>query len=191
MEIIPVILATWRVTNMIWAEAGPLDMFERFRRFMKRRPVTGALVSCELCLSVWVAFGMLLVPKKIVKALAWSGGTCLIFILLELGWKAVGSEEEGEDKMVNFGMIGQEHVEGFKTLRGDKRVHYAARLAGRWTFRDEAGHVIPLGDVEGLSAEQKKILIAAFERVAAEMESGDAEPGTTQDPVEEPQVQAS
>ncbi len=58
-------LATWRLSFMFSREDGPFDLFRRVRLFLGAREVvtgawtaqsmTGKLVLCPLCLSVWVA----------------------------------------------------------------------------------------------------------------------------------------
>ena len=49
------VLATWRVTHLLQAEAGPADLLARGRR--RLRGVAAGLVGCFYCLSLWVAVG--------------------------------------------------------------------------------------------------------------------------------------
>ena len=46
------VLAVWRVTHLLHAEAGPWDVFERARRRLGEG-FWGSLTSCFLCLSLW------------------------------------------------------------------------------------------------------------------------------------------
>lgn len=93
------ILACWRITNMIYSdESGPWHVFDYFRAFICRSEMVAKMVQCPLCVSVWVA-GILAVlywlarrpaPFDLVAIwLGMSGGTCLIYITLEIGHKAV------------------------------------------------------------------------------------------------------
>jgi hypothetical protein len=74
-------LATWRVSNMIVHEAGPFDMFVKFRELWGVKHYDdgtvesypdGVPVSCIWCTSVWVGLVMLLMPKLFAAALAMS-----------------------------------------------------------------------------------------------------------------------
>lgn len=49
------VLATWRVTHLLQAEAGPADLLERGRRRLGGG--LARLVGCFYCLSLWVAIG--------------------------------------------------------------------------------------------------------------------------------------
>lgn len=48
------VLAVWRVTHLLHAEAGPWDIFARLRRRLGTG-FMGALFGCFYCLSVWIA----------------------------------------------------------------------------------------------------------------------------------------
>lgn len=48
------ILAVWRVTHLIQAEDGPFDLIFKLRK-LAGKSITGSLMDCFLCLSIWVA----------------------------------------------------------------------------------------------------------------------------------------
>lgn len=86
------ILATWRLTNLIYAqEAGPWHLVERFRLLICRNGMVAEMVKCPLCVSMWAAGGLLAVYRlhwhSLARWLAWSGAVCLIYILLDIGHK--------------------------------------------------------------------------------------------------------
>ena len=47
-------LATWRVTHLLNAEDGPWKIIEKVRDFSPGSVIHG-LMSCFLCLSIWIA----------------------------------------------------------------------------------------------------------------------------------------
>lgn len=47
-------LVTWRVTHLLSVEAGPWSLFERLRG-LAGTGMTGELLSCFYCLSLWIA----------------------------------------------------------------------------------------------------------------------------------------
>ncbi len=47
-------LAVWRITHLLNAEDGPLDIFARFRR-LAGQGFWGDLLDCSYCLSLWIA----------------------------------------------------------------------------------------------------------------------------------------
>lgn len=62
-------LATWRLTSLFYSEEGPFGIFVKFREMLGIKHIDGQpciypdrfwckLFSCIWCLSVWVAFGM-------------------------------------------------------------------------------------------------------------------------------------
>ena len=62
------ILATWRVTHLLWAEDGPW----RIVALLRRRAGTGfwgGLMDCFNCLSLWVALsgGAILVERRTAR----------------------------------------------------------------------------------------------------------------------------
>lgn len=103
------ILATWRLTNMLYAESGPFDMFDHFRTFLCRWDMPKKMLKCDLCCSVWVAglIGLLWLGGVYVHqlfywpiyVLGWSGTVCLIRIGMDMGWRVIHSIEKGEKTM--------------------------------------------------------------------------------------------
>jgi len=74
------ILAVWRVTHMLSAEDGPLDIFVHVRRYLGEG-ILGNLMDCFLCLSVWVA-----APAAAIIATDWKEG---IFMWLAMSGGAI------------------------------------------------------------------------------------------------------
>lgn len=80
------ILGVWRVSHLLSEEAGPEQVFTRLRR-LAGTGFWGQLLSCFLCVSVWVAapFALLLAHGWKERALLWpalSGAAILIERLL-------------------------------------------------------------------------------------------------------------
>jgi hypothetical protein len=84
------VLATWRVTNMLYIEDGPWFIFRRLRtatgvrHYDDGKPMAfpeGNPFSCFLCLSQWVAFAILplaLWVWPVVMVFALSGGAIMV-----------------------------------------------------------------------------------------------------------------
>jgi Protein of unknown function (DUF1360) len=53
-RLILAILATWRITHLLFTEDGPWDVLVRLRA-AAGRSVFGSLLDCFYCLSLWVA----------------------------------------------------------------------------------------------------------------------------------------
>jgi hypothetical protein len=75
-------LAVWRVTHLISGEGGPWNIIRKFRKSLDRT-IWGDLVTCFLCLSLWVAipFSLLLgttVKDCLLLSLALSGAAILL-----------------------------------------------------------------------------------------------------------------
>jgi len=75
------VLATWRITHVLWAEEGPWDLFVRLRRWAGARGTR--LFECFYCLSLWVALpiALLVAPSIATFALDWfafSGAAILL-----------------------------------------------------------------------------------------------------------------
>jgi hypothetical protein len=61
-------LITWRLTSLLVAEDGPFDIFAKFRHFLGVRynaysepfatNMTGRMILCHWCTSIWVAAGV-------------------------------------------------------------------------------------------------------------------------------------
>lgn len=74
-------LAVWRVTHLISAEDGPVDILVRLRRLAGNSTV-GRLMDCFYCLSLWVAapIAFILTTPWLDRVLLWlalSGGAIL------------------------------------------------------------------------------------------------------------------
>jgi hypothetical protein len=75
-------LATWRLTHLLWAEDGPLDALAHLRRAAGGGAL-GRLLDCFYCTSLWVALPLaaLLAGHWLQGLLGWlglSGGACLL-----------------------------------------------------------------------------------------------------------------
>jgi hypothetical protein len=87
------LLATWRVTHLLASEDGPGDLMVRLRARLGPS-LSGQLMDCFNCLSLWVAApAALFIERSFVEWLfgwlALSGGACL---LERLGGEPVVSE---------------------------------------------------------------------------------------------------
>lgn len=103
------ILATWRIANMLWtkaAEDGPFDLLKNIRDFLSRWRMTGKMIECEQCCSVWAAglVGILYALGQLQPAFLWpiyvlgySGAVCILYMVLEMGWRMAGPERNKED----------------------------------------------------------------------------------------------
>lgn len=74
------ILAVWRVTHMLSAEDGPLNLFVHIRRLLGEG-LFGNLMDCFMCLSVWIA-----APAAALIATDWKQG---IFMWLAMSGGAI------------------------------------------------------------------------------------------------------
>ncbi|MHB1856354.1 MAG: hypothetical protein ACYDBH_11475 [Acidobacteriaceae bacterium] len=80
-------LAVWRLTHLLQAEDGPLEMFARCRTWLRRMSLSG-VTDCFYCLSLWVAapFAMVLAShweERLTLWLALSGAAILTNRLAE------------------------------------------------------------------------------------------------------------
>ena len=80
-------LAVWRLTHLLHAEDGPLEMFARCRNWLRRMSLSG-VTDCFNCLSLWVAapFAMILGSRweeRLALWLALSGAAILANRLAE------------------------------------------------------------------------------------------------------------
>ena len=66
------LLCVWRLTHLLQAEDGPLDLIVRIRR-MVGEGFLGRLLDCFYCLSLWIAapFAFLLGETLIEQWLLW------------------------------------------------------------------------------------------------------------------------
>ena len=76
------VLGVWRVTHLLHAEDGPLDLLLRFRRSVGNG-FGGRLLDCFYCLSLWIAvpFALLLGQgwrESLLLWLALSGAAILL-----------------------------------------------------------------------------------------------------------------
>lgn len=81
-QLLPGVLAVWRITHLLQAEDGPWDVVVRLRA-RAGDGFWGALMDCFYCLSLWIAlpFALLLGASWIEQALLWpalSGGAILL-----------------------------------------------------------------------------------------------------------------
>lgn len=75
------ILATWRVSHLLWGEDGPWGLVARLRGWAERRGVR--LFDCFYCLSLWVALPAALLvtrtfPDWLMAWLGFSGAAILL-----------------------------------------------------------------------------------------------------------------
>ena len=82
IRLVVAVLATWRVTHLLANEDGPADIIVRFRKLLGRS-LTGQLMDCFNCLSLWIAaLAALFVSRRplewLMSWLAVSGGACLL-----------------------------------------------------------------------------------------------------------------
>lgn len=79
LDLLILVLATWRLAYLIAKEDAPLRLMARLRA---RFPL-GGLTTCQYCASVWAAAGLyllMLTPAVwIVYILAISGGAMLLY----------------------------------------------------------------------------------------------------------------
>lgn len=79
-------LGVWRLSHLLHAEDGPLDLFRSLRR-AAGRGVLGRMLGCFYCVSLWVAipFALLVAEGWPARVLAWpalSGAAILTHRLL-------------------------------------------------------------------------------------------------------------
>jgi hypothetical protein len=81
------ILAVWRITSLLGAEDGPMDIFAKLRESVGDG-VVGKGLRCFYCLSLWVAIPFALIAgetrtERFVLWLALSAGAIMIQRLME------------------------------------------------------------------------------------------------------------
>lgn len=85
-------LAVWRVTYMINAENGPLNIFMRYRATLaatqKRSGGMYDMISCFKCLSIWVAFFPAMLLSLTVKGI-WASLLTWVLLTLILSSEAI------------------------------------------------------------------------------------------------------
>lgn len=90
------VLATWRISNMLVSEEGPVALFIRLRRLVGVRvdekgrsyvvgeegavlqPEIGKAMTCIWCLSPWVGLVVALLPANWLLPFALSAGALLV-----------------------------------------------------------------------------------------------------------------
>lgn len=82
MRFVLAVLATWRLTHLLASEDGPADIIVRFRTWLGQS-VTGELMDCFNCLSLWIAAPAALFVSRTPLEwmfcwLAVSGAACLL-----------------------------------------------------------------------------------------------------------------
>ncbi len=83
------ILCVWRVTHLLNAEDGPLDMIVRLRK-RAGKGFWGNLLDCFYCLSLWTA-----VPLALIIGEAWRERLLL--------WLALSAGALMLERVINFG----------------------------------------------------------------------------------------
>ena len=76
------ILATWRLTHLLWGEDGPWNACARLRRLAGDRRL-GAVLNCFYCLSLWIAMpaAWWMSSEWLERTMLWlaiSGGAILV-----------------------------------------------------------------------------------------------------------------
>lgn len=77
LELLILMLATWRLAHMLVLEDGPFQVIQRFRAMT----TLGGLLECIFCMSVWVALGLTVAVQgrlNLVDVLAVSAGSLVI-----------------------------------------------------------------------------------------------------------------
>lgn len=59
------LLATWRISSLIYREHGPCHIFDRVRTAIGRTAIGVELLSCFWCFSVWI--GLILTPLYLIR----------------------------------------------------------------------------------------------------------------------------
>lgn len=105
------VLATWRITHLLANEDGPADLLVRLRARLGSG-LTGRMMDCFQCLSLWVAAPMALFVSQrpldlLLTWLALSGAACL---LERIGQEPVVIQplSQGTQGVVNDGMLRSE-----------------------------------------------------------------------------------
>ncbi len=84
IDLIILILATWRISHLFVEEEGFLGIGERTRRLANLWSVTSEMFSCVWCLSVWVGILFTLVYAQggilLLLPFALSGGAILLHL---------------------------------------------------------------------------------------------------------------
>lgn len=77
-DVVLAILATTRLAKLISEEAGPWRLAERLRSWVAARYGLDSWqfegVSCPLCVSFWLAWGVALLPRPALRALGVAAG---------------------------------------------------------------------------------------------------------------------
>ena len=81
------VLAVWRITHLLQAEDGPVDLFVRLRRWVGQG-FFGRLLDCFKCLSLWIAipFALCMGQEWGERLLLWpalSAGAIILQSLVE------------------------------------------------------------------------------------------------------------
>ena len=124
------VLAVWRVTHLLHAEAGPWDVFERARRRLSEG-FWASLTSCFLCLSLWVSipFALLIGGGWQERGLLWlalSGGAILLERVTGREKAAPAAQWFEEEEERDVRMQEDEHhdrIPGGAAAGGPERVH--------------------------------------------------------------------
>jgi hypothetical protein len=157
-------LAVWRATHLLHAEAGPGDVFGRFRRRMATT-APGAVLGCFLCLSLWTAapVAALVAPGWVTGLLYWLALSTIAIAIEEIlnqGRLAIPTYEEpqrgdydvvlrewSEDRAVDVdsatGLAPHEDGDLGQATNSADGVHRLAGAARRWASHRGAVSVRP------------------------------------------------
>ena len=105
-ELIIGTLGVWRLSHLLSEEVGPAQVFARLRR-RAGNGFRGQLLSCFLCVSVWVAapFALLLVHGWKERTLLWPALSAAAILLERLGTERINISPQ-----VYFEETENEHV---------------------------------------------------------------------------------
>lgn len=95
VDLFVLILATFRISNLFVSESGPYNIFGKFRKFvgiieievdngeivnevLDSNNEIGKLFSCLWCLSIYVSFILMFIPKKLLLPFAISAGAIFV-----------------------------------------------------------------------------------------------------------------
>ena len=56
IEIVVAILATWRLSALLYYDAGPFECFQKLREWASDYKFLGGLLECFWCVSIWIGF---------------------------------------------------------------------------------------------------------------------------------------
>ena len=85
-----IVLATFRLTELVTKDEGPYSVFQRFRLFLGKRAMINKhwqtmadAVHCHFCFGVYASVIIILCPQKLRYILAVAGGQSLLESLIK------------------------------------------------------------------------------------------------------------